>query len=59
MGSDAIPAHWVHKPCGAFQRKGGFAGAMGVEVFSGMPVNEAIWRFMIIVRASIRPGPHG
>jgi len=54
-----VAAHWVHSPCGAFQRNGGLTGAMPVDQFSGMPVSVAVTRSAIMVSASIRPGPHG
>ena len=59
IGSCTNAAHCVHKACGAFQRKGGFTGAVGVDVFSGIPGRFAITRFVIIVKASRRAGPHG
>ena len=52
-------AHCVHNPCGAFQRNGGLTGAVPADQFSGMPVNVAVVRSTIIVKASMRPGPHG
>src|SRR5262249_45735015 len=46
-------------PCGAFHRKGGLTGAIGVEVFSGRPGRLAVTLLLIMLRASIRAGPQG
>jgi hypothetical protein len=43
----------------AFQRKGGLTGAIGVDVFSGMPGRLAVTRLLIILRASMPAGPQG
>ena len=51
--------HCVHSPCGAFQRNGGLTGAIPVDQFSRIPVSVAVVRSTIMVRASMRPGPHG
>src|SRR5215469_11591946 len=58
-GLCTIAAHCVHDPCGAFHRKGGLTGAIGVDVFSGMPGRLAATLLLIRLRASIRAGPQG
>src|SRR5271168_3030047 len=58
-GLCTIAAHCVHNPCGAFHKKGGLTGAMGVDVFSGRPGRLAVTLLLIMLRASSRAGPQG
>ena len=54
IGSCCTPRHWVHVPCGEFQRKGVLVGARGVDKFWGIPgVVDA--RRLTIKRDGIEP----